>query len=67
MTNYDLMEGKGEQLEALERVCLKRYMRGASCDDVIKFLSGYRKKWNQSVHITKGADILIGYWNSRKG
>lgn len=71
-----LMAGKGSQLEALERVCDKRYLRACKSGmsdieankAVVKHLDEYISRWNkpESEHIAKSARVLIAYWIARQ-
>lgn len=61
-----LMDGRGAQLEALERVCDRRYLRGAGVDGVLAFLQEYRDRWALNAPIIEGVDVLISYWTARK-
>ena len=61
-----LMSGNGEQLEAIERVCDKRYLRGASVRDIINYLSGLRDEFHTNQHLIDGIDTLKSYWIARK-
>jgi hypothetical protein len=63
-----LMAGKGSTLEAIERVCDKRSMRGATAQEVIDYLNGlYDQTWHTSDHIREGIDTLRSYWIARQG
>lgn len=65
--NNLLMEGKGEALEAIERVSFKRYARGASIKTVINWLEKLKRTtWKNNVEAKSGIDSIIGYWNARK-
>ena len=61
-----LMKGKGEQLEALERVCDKRHLKGASVDYVIAFLTDYAERNALDVDLCNGVDVLKSYWIARQ-
>lgn len=66
-----LMKGKGETLEAIERVCDKRSMRGASCDDIIAYLDHLLTKddgeYLKNSYLERGIETLKSYWIARKG
>ena len=61
-----LMAGKGETLEAIERVCDKRSLRGEKPENVINYLNGLADRWKLSPNILEGIYELKSYWIARQ-
>lgn len=60
----DILVTDNEQAQAIERVCDKRYLRGATPRQVIKYLDGlYERQKNKALR----AEIskLTAYWFAR--
>lgn len=62
-----LMKGKGSTLEAMERVCDKRSLKGATTREIIQYLSDLRDKYHANRSLCEGIDTLKSYWIARKG
>ena len=61
-----VMKGKGKALEAIERVCDKRYARGATPKDVIAYLDHLiQDTWAQNKEVIFGIKVLRSYWLAR--
>ena len=69
-----ILDGKGEQLEALERVCDKRYIRASKAGysdmeanrAVVKHLDEYIGRWSKSEKVKHWAEVLRSYWIARQ-
>lgn len=70
-----ILEGNGSQLEALERVCDKRYIRACKAGysnieankAVVKHLDAYVERWSKNETVKRGAGVLRSYWIARQG
>ena len=70
-----LLEGKGSQLEALERVCDRRYIRASKAGysnleantAIVKHLEDYISRWSKNKTVKHGAEVLRSYWIARQG
>ena len=61
-----LLAGQGETLEAIERVCDKRSLRGATPRDIIEYLNSLAKRYEHNQHILDGIYTLRSYWIARQ-
>lgn len=54
--------------QAIERVCDKRYFRGAKCEDIITYLNSLAHGvWKNNDSVRRDIDELKSYWIARLG